>query len=103
MWISQGVGDVIIFMEIFKTKLQEHFKNTLFAGLGNICKLATYLTFNREFEPERYLNFEIIKSHRQALSRLRCSSHMLQIEAGRHKNLLMADCAFFVKNYILLF
>ena len=47
-----------------------------------------------------YLNVKIINSQRQALSR---SSHMLQIEAGRHKNLLMADCAFSVKNYILLF
>ena len=28
VWISQVVGDVDIFMEIFKTKLQEHFKNT---------------------------------------------------------------------------
>ena len=27
-WISQGVGDVDIVMEIFKTKLHEHFKNT---------------------------------------------------------------------------
>ena len=26
--ISQGVGDVDRFMEMFKTKLQEHFKNT---------------------------------------------------------------------------
>ena len=48
-----------------------------------------------------YLNFKMIKSHREALSRLRCSSHMLQIKAGRHKNLLMADCAFSVKNYML--
>ena len=28
VWISQGVGDVDIFMEIFKTNPQEHFKNT---------------------------------------------------------------------------
>ena len=42
---------------IFKTKLQEHFKNKYFADLGNISKLATYSTFNTEFEPERYLNF----------------------------------------------
>ena len=28
VWISQGVGDVDIFIEIFKTKLLEHFKNT---------------------------------------------------------------------------
>ena len=55
-----------------------------------------YSTFKREFELQRYLNFKISKSHRQALSRLRCSSHMLQIEAGRHKNMLMADrlCVF---------
>ena len=34
------------------------------------------------------MNFKIIKSHRQALSRLRCSSHILLIEAGRHKKLV---------------
>ena len=28
VWNSQGVGDVDIFMEIVKTKLEEHFKNT---------------------------------------------------------------------------
>ena len=96
VWISQGVGDVDVFMEIFKTKLQEHFKNTWFTDIGNTSKLAIYSTFEREFELERYLNFKIIKSNRQALSRLRCSSHMLQIEVGRHKNMLMADrlCVF---------
>ena len=96
VWISQGVGDVDVFMKIFKTKLQEHFKNTWFTDIGNTSKLEIYSTFKREFEPERYLNFKIIKSHRQALSRLRCSSHMLQIEVGRHKNMLMADrlCVF---------
>ena len=96
VWISQGVGDVDVFMEIFKTKLQEHFKNTWFTDIGNTSKLAIYSTLKREFEPERYLNFKIIKSHRQALSRLRCSSHMLQIEVGRHKNMVMADrlCVF---------
>ena len=71
VWISQGVVDVDIFMEIFKTKLQEHFKNTWFTDIGNTSKLAIYSTFKRKFEPERYLNFKIIKSHRQALSRLR--------------------------------
>ena len=62
----------------------------------NTSKLAIYSTFEREFEPERYLNFKIIKSHRQALSRLSCSSHMLQIQTGRHKNMLIADwwCVF---------
>ena len=28
VWISQGVGDVDVFMEFLKTKLQAHFKNT---------------------------------------------------------------------------
>ena len=57
----------------------------------NTSKLAIYSTFEREFEPERYLNFKIIKSHGQALSRLSCSSPMLQIQTGRHKNMLIAD------------
>ena len=96
--ISQGVGDVDVFMDFFKTKLQEHFKNTRFTDVGNTSKLAIYSTFKRSFVTERYLNFQIIKSHRQALSRLRCFSHMLglHIEAGRHKNMLTADrlCVF---------
>ena len=54
VWISQGLGDIDISMELFKTKPQEHFKNTKFADLENVSKLATYLTFSREFEPERY-------------------------------------------------
>ena len=68
-----------------------------------MSKLATYTTFNKKFEPERYLTFKIVKSQRQALSRLRCSSHMLQIEAGGRKNLLIADCELSIKNYILFF
>ena len=43
----------------------------IIADVGNTSKLAIYSTFKREFEPERYLNFKIIKSHRQALSGLR--------------------------------
>ena len=99
-------------MDIFKTKLQEHFKNTWFTDVGNTSKLAIYSTFKSEFAPERYFYFKIIKSHRQGLSRLRCSSHMLQVGAGRHKNLLMADrlCVFckeleiiVVKYYLLAY
>ena len=44
---SQGVGDVDVFMEISKTKLQEHFKNTWFTNVGNTSKLASYSTFKR--------------------------------------------------------
>ena len=68
----------------------------VFADVGNTSKLAIYLTFKRKFERERYLNFKIIKSHRHVLSRLKCSSHRLQIKAGRHINMLMADrlCVF---------
>ena len=53
--------------------------------------LAVYSTFKRELEPERYLETVNVNAHRCALSRLRCSSHVLEIEKGRHKDILMAD------------
>ena len=59
VWISQGVGGVDVYMEIEKTKLQEHFKNMCFTDVGNTNKLPIYSTFKREFKPERYdgINF----------------------------------------------
>ena len=64
---------------------------TWFTDVGNKSKLTIYSTFKSEFEAERYLNCKIIKTHREALSKLRYSSHMLQIGAGRQKNFSFSE------------
>ena len=50
-------------------------------------KLRCYRAFKNEFKLEKYLSCITITKHRNALSKLRCSSHHLAIETGRwHTN-----------------
>ena len=48
--------------------------------------LRTYKLFKNVYRMEPYLRFVKNYHHRIAMSRLRCSSHMLEIERGRHSN-----------------
>ena len=46
--------------------------------------LKMYSNIKQEFAIESYLTCVKEKKYRNALSRLRCSSHMLEVERGRH-------------------
>ena len=61
------------------TKCMENIANT---DPGN--KLRTYKQITKEFSLEKYLLVVMNPKHRQALTRLRLSSHQLEIEMGRH-------------------
>ena len=50
-----------------------------------------YTTYKYELEPERYLDVLCIRKYFVAFSRLRCSSHNLRIESGRHNNTELAE------------
>ena len=49
-------------------------------------KSRTYAKFKHIFQCEPYLNIVKTKKHRIAISKLRCSSHTLAIEVGRHSS-----------------
>ena len=61
------------------TKCMENIANT-----DPRNKLRTYKQIKKEFGLEKYLLVVMNPKHRQALTRLRLSSHQLEIEMGRH-------------------
>ena len=65
-------------------------------------KLKTYSKFKTEFKMEPYLLDIKNKAHRVSLSQFRCSSHKLNIETGRYKNIAHSDrlCPFCTTNEI---
>ena len=67
--------------------------------LNTYSKLDFYCTYKSIFEPERYLNIVNCKNYRIALCRLRSSSHDLEIECGRYRNISRNDrlCKFCLK------
>ena len=71
-------------------------------GIENSGKLSIYSTL----EWDVYLNTGIIKMSkvRAALTRFRCSSHVLNIEMGRRNGILLGDrlCAFCENNGIVV-
>lgn len=85
VWLSQGVGDMEIFMTLLKQRITDHFIQNWNEQLANSSRARTYsLISSFKFKP--YLDFITIKKFRNALTRLRVSSHRLQIEVGRwHK------------------
>ena len=72
---------------IIKRTIREYFIKTWHSDLQNLSKypiLRTYNLFKRSFEREHYLSSVLNPKYRIAISKLRCSSHTLEIERGRY-------------------
>jgi hypothetical protein len=65
-----------------KSSLQNQFTEKWQTDILKLPKLRTYCLFKSNFEMEKYLLI-YNKNHRQALSKLRLSTHSLEIEKGR--------------------
>ena len=75
------------YSQYWKTCLFDESKNTV-----NGNKLITYRTFNVNYEREMYLLInDLPKSHISSFAKFRVSAHSLEIEKGRHKNLLLTE------------
>ena len=81
-------------MEIFPKcvlikKLEDYYKNKIISELkkidnNNSGKLVFYSKICKDFELQKYLNFEIAKDLRCLLTRIRIGAHSLAIEIGRY-------------------
>ena len=93
VWLQQGVENNQLFLEIFQSRVKELYYNKWRYGVENSIKLSIYSTFKNSLEWEVYLNTGIIKMSkvRAALTRFRCSSHVLNIEMGRRNGILLED------------
>ena len=73
-----------IFCRIFKQRLLDMFTQEWKVDLELNQALTFYKHFKNSFEYEEYLTISKCRGYRNALARLRLSSHSLRIESGRY-------------------
>ena len=69
---------------LFKHRLIDNFIVELRIGIESSNSMTLYREINDNFEIQSYLSKVHNRKQRQALSKLRLSSHGLRIETGRH-------------------
>ena len=82
VWVNQGVGDYDIFMRSIKQRLNDNFVQNWHSRLEESSRAVFYRSI-ASFQFQPYLNVLNVTKISHALSKLRVSSHRLQIEAGR--------------------
>lgn len=82
VWMQQGVGNYVKFISEFKLRLTDTFIQNWRARLENSSRACFYKTF-ASFQFQPYLEKLNIGKFIQAFSKLRMSSHRLEIESGR--------------------
>ena len=82
VWLAQGVGNVNSFLNLVKQRLQDNFIQNWNSRLTDSSRAILYTSIS-SFHFQNYLNVVKVKKYRNAFSRLRCSSHRLEIESGR--------------------
>lgn len=75
------------FLPMLKTRLIDNFIGEVRRGLESCSSMIFYKEISQYFEMSPYLLKIRNRKHRNALSRLRLSSHGLQIETGRHSGI----------------
>ena len=90
----------------FHSMVKELYYNKWRHGIENSSKRSIYATFKNSLEWKVYLNTGInkISKVRAALTRFRCSSHVLNGEMDRRNGILLEDrlCAFCENNLIVV-
>lgn len=81
-WLQQGVGDINLFLKIVKQRLCDNFIQNWNAEINQSTRAIFYRNI-AVFKFQDYLDVVKVKKFRNALSRLRVSSHRLEVETGR--------------------
>ena len=85
LWLSQGVGYVSRFMNIFKERISDHFIQNWNEQIENSTMANTYNLIS-VFQFQCYLDIVKVKKDQICFYSLRVSSHRLATETGRwHK------------------
>ena len=82
VWLNQGVGNIKLFLNILQERLKDTFVQNLEARITESPKARFYRLFYR-FGFKEYLSHVTVKKFRMAITKLRLSSHRLEIEVGR--------------------
>ena len=82
VWLAQGVGNKNAFLSEMKLRLKDNFVQNWQSRLADSSKARFYSLFST-FDHQLYLQQVNIKKFRVALSKLRVSSHRLEVEVRR--------------------
>ena len=82
VWLNQGVGDINLFLNVFKRRVDDNFIQKWSTELNESSRALFYRQFSA-FEFATYLDIINITKYREAFTRLRVSSHRLEVECGR--------------------
>ena len=92
VWEAQRVENVQVFLRDFTNSVKQDYDIEWENSIAQSSKLSLYrLLKPTGIARENYLRNVTLKSYRSSMAKLRCSSHQLRIEKGRHSNELMAD------------
>ena len=86
-WIYQNLGDVNLFISIFKQRLHDIARQNWLSEINQSPKCCTYKEFKTLLNPERYLSLSIPFKFKKMYAKFRCSNHNYAIEIGRHNNI----------------
>ena len=82
VWVNQGVGNKRAFLNVFKQRLSDDFMQGWNSRLAESSRANFYSLF-LNFEHQLYLEAFNVKKFKVAMTKLRVSSHRLEIEVGR--------------------
>ena len=85
VWLNQGVENIPLFISLFRQRVRDTFIQAL-EGRVNDSSRALFYKSIMNFNFQKYLTCVNIPKYRIALSKLRLSSHRLNIEVGRWNN-----------------
>ena len=78
VWESQGVGNIETFLSVCKQRVRDVFTQNWHSRLENSTRARCYITL-ASFQYQKYLDILNIGKYRKSLSRLRLSSHRLEV------------------------
>jgi hypothetical protein len=92
VWEAQGVENWSLFLKEFTQRVQQKYCADWEYDLGQSSKLYLFRSLKESgINSASYLYHVTIRKYRAGLAKLRCSSHDLNIEKGRHTGVLVAD------------
>lgn len=91
VWLYPESVNIDIFLKILHTRLKDNYISEWTQGLNLSSSLHIYKELKTSLEMSHYLLIIQNKKLRNALAKLRLSSHQLYIETGRHRNITRAD------------
>jgi len=100
VWLSQGVGDIDMFLDVFKSRLIDMYRQDWFGSMRGKERYELYCTFKNEFRREIYLTNIDIYCFRVALAQLRLGVLPINKNLKRYSDCPLSRQCIFCQNVV---